>query len=237
MGEVSPPRAYEIVVAWVEERVLLGQLGVGDFLPSERELAGMLGVSRPAVREGVRSLQAQGVLHSSVGAGRAGGTQVTAVPAGALARLLRLHVALANFPLDDVVEVRVALERLSVRLACARATDEDLVRVGEQLQAMRDATTREEFNDADAAFHVAIAQSSGNRLSTDTTIAIRESVRPPILRGMARLSHEEYDELAVDLMREHEAIHAAVLARDAPVAEALVEVHVREAWRRLRVVD
>lgn len=237
MAEVAAPRAYEVVVSWVEDRVLSGELVVGSFMPSERELAAMLGVSRPAVREGVRSLQAQGVLRSSVGAGRAGGTVVTAVPAGALTRLLRMHVALANFPLDDVVEVRVALERLSVRLACARATDDDLARLGEGLRAMRGATTREAFNDADSAFHVDIAQSSRNRLSTDTTIAIRESVREPILRGMARLGQEEFDELVVDLMREHEAIHEAIVARDATLAEALVEVHVREAWRRLRVVD
>lgn len=121
---LAQARAYELVVARIEEQILSGTLGVGDRLPAERDLASMLGVSRAAVREAIRSLEAQGVLASAVGAGRDAGTTVSALPSEALTRFLRLHVALANFPMNDVVDARVMLERGSVRLASATSTPE-----------------------------------------------------------------------------------------------------------------
>lgn len=234
MSEAASPRAYEVVLSWVEDRILSGELGVGDLLPSERDLAQRLSVSRAAVREAVRSLQAQGVLRSSVGAAATGGTRISALPSGALSRLLRMHVALANFPLDDVLEVRVALERLSARLAAASLTSDDLGAIRATLVSMREASTRAEFNDADTAFHVAIAEAAGNRLAADTTVAIRVSVRTPLMEGFARLTPQAYDQIRVDLVEEHEQISAALARGEALLAEELMEAHVRGAWARLR---
>lgn len=228
------PRAYETVVAWVEARILSGELAVGDVLPAERDLARTLAVSRAAVREAVRTLQAQGVLRSSVGAGTAGGTRVSALDSGVLGRLLRMHVALAHFPLDDVLEVRVALERLSGRLAAARLTSDDLAALQSSLRDMREAGTREDFNDADAAFHVAIAEAAGNRLAADTTVAIRESVRGPLMVGFARLAEEDYERIRAELLDEHEQISAALARGQGDLVEDLLEQHVRAAWTRLR---
>lgn len=235
MTEPVAPRAYEVAAHWVEERILAGELRVGDSLPAERELAGQLGVSRAAVREAVRSLQAQGVLRSTVGAGATGGTRVTAMPSGALTRLLRIHVALANFPLPDVVEVRVALERLSTRLAAAGAGAEDLACLQARLAELRTAAAqgREAFNDADAAFHVAIAEAAGNRLAADTTIAIRESVRAPMLRRFVAMADGAFAELAAQLNTEHEVVLEAITAGEAARAEELMEAHIRGAWSRM----
>lgn len=230
------PRAYEVVLRWVDERILGGGLAVGDQLPAERELAGMLGVSRAAVREAVRTLQAQGVVRSSVGAGAAGGTTLTSVPSGALGRLLRLHVALANFPLPDVVEVRIALERLSARLASTHASAEDHAVMRALLDEMDDpALPRERFNDCDTAFHVAIAAAAGNRLAKDLTSAIRESMRLPILDRFR--STDAWDDLAPVLRRDHEAIHAAIVRGDAEKAATLTEQHIRSAWHTLAAAD
>lgn len=233
MTGTGVPRAYELVTGWVEERILAGELRVGDLLPAERDLASALSVSRSAVREAVRTLQAQGVLVSSVGAGGAGGTRVSALPSGALTRVLRMHVALANFALDDVLEVRVALERLSARLAAPRLTSDDLAAMQASLRAMREAPTRDDFNDADTAFHVAIAEAAGNRLAADTTVAIRESVRAPLQAGFARLDEQDYEQLRVVLLTEHEQICAALARGQAEEAETLLEEHVRRAWARL----
>lgn len=232
----TPPdrqgRAFEVVLSWVDERILSGSLKVGDQLPAERELARILDVSRAAVREAVRTLQAQGVVRSSVGAGVAGGTTITAVPSDALTRLLRLHVALANFPHEDVIEVRIALERLSVRLAAQNATAEQLAVSQQAIDVMADPDIeREAFNDADTAFHVALAAAAGNRLAMDTTAAIRESMRLPILDRFRHV--HSWDDIVGDLRRDHEAIQAAVTGGDAEAAERLVEAHIRSAWLAL----
>lgn len=232
-GVTSPGvRAFEVVLTWVDERILAGELGVGDHLPAERELARLLDVSRAAVREAIRTLQAQGVVRSSVGAGSAGGTTITAVPSQALSRLLRQHVALANFPLHDVIEVRVALERLSARLAATHASADDLVAMRDLLDVMGDpGIDRAHFNDCDTAFHVALASAAGNVLARDFTAAIRESMRLPILDRFRTL--ESWDVVAPVLRRDHEAIYAAVARGDGHAAADLTEEHIRSAWHTL----
>lgn len=224
------PKAYEVVLAWVDQRILDGRLAVGDTLPAERELAKMLEVGRAAVREAVRTLEAQGVVRSAVGAGGAGGTIITAVPSGALGRLLRLHVALANFPLPDVLEVRVSLESLSVRLAATNATPDDLAAIHHLLEQMDDpGIDREDFNDCDTDFHVALASAAGNHLARDFTAAIRESMRLPILDSFRTVG--SWDEVADRLRADHRAIYEAVAAGDGDGAAAITEEHIRSAWR------
>lgn len=228
-SEERGPRAYELVLQWVDERILGGELRVGDQLPAERELARLLGVGRSAVREAIRTLQAQGVVQSSVGAGAAGGTTLTSVPSGALGRLLRVHVALANFPLPDVVEVRIALERLSGRLAATHATRADLGAMRDLLDEMGDPDiSRARFNACDTAFHVAVSAAAGNLLARDLTSAIRESMGLPILDRFR--STEVWDDLVPVLRRGHEAIYAAVLGGDGAEAAAATEEHIRSAW-------
>lgn len=225
-------KAFELVLRWVDDRILSGSMEVGDQLPPERELARQLDVSRAAVREAVRTLQAQGVVASSVGAGPAGGTTITAVPSGALGRMLRLHVALSNFPLPDVVEVRIALERLSVRLAATNATAADLIALRELLDTMDDPDIdRTQFNDCDTAFHVALAAAAGNRLARDLTAAIRESLRAPILDRFRSL--DAWEGFTPGLRHGHEAILDAVSRGDGDAAAALAEEHIRSAWQAL----
>ncbi|MFZ1286907.1 MAG: FCD domain-containing protein [Candidatus Phosphoribacter sp.] len=231
--ERSGMRAFEVVLAWVESRILGGELTVGDQLPAERELARQLDVSRAAVREAVRTLQAQGVLRSSVGAGGAGGTTVTSVPARALVRLLRLHVALANFPVDDVIEARIALERLSIRLACTHARASDLAAMRQAIAVMaQPGVDKARFNDADTALHVAIAEAAGNRLAADLTIAIRESMKVPLLVAFSYVA--DWDQLVARLSADHAELYAAIDEGDADRAETLVETHIRSAWARLQ---
>lgn len=159
---------------------------------------------------------------------------ITAVPRGALGRLLRLHVALANFPLPDVVEVRIALEVLSVRLAAAQASPEHLALMRELLDTMADPEIdRARFNDCDTEFHVTLGAAAGNHLARDVTAAIRESMRLPILDRFRSVG--EWSEVADKLRQDHEAIYAAVESGDGDAAAALTEEHIRSAWQLITV--
>jgi len=150
---------YELVLRRIEEQLINRTLRPGDRLPPERELAAALGASRPAVREALRVLQAQGVLRSAVGTGADSGTTVMAAPSGALTRLLRVHLAVASFPLSDVVEARVMLERFSAIGAAKAITPEALERIAAPLAAMDEPDIdRARFNELDTEFHVAIAE-------------------------------------------------------------------------------
>lgn len=223
-------RTYGYVIDQVDEQITAGALQVGDRLPPERELAAMLGVGRGAVREAMRVLEAYGVVRSEVGTER--GNSLTAMPGEALTQILRLHIGLANFPMADVTEARVMLERWSARLAATHGTDDDLVAIETQLRHMRaHRDQREPFNEADTAFHVAIARASKNRLVADMTTAIRDSIRAFVLDSFH--GHADWPSLAEDLCAQHTRIYDAIVAHDGEAAADAVEAHIRYAYENL----
>lgn len=230
---ITRSRSHELVVDQVEEQILAGRLRVGDRLPGERDLASHLQVSRSAVREAIRTLEAQGVVRSAVGSGKDAGTVVSALPSEALTRLLRFHVALANFPIPDVVAARVMLERSSARLAAENAGEGDLATMRAALDGMdAPGVDRERFNELDTAFHVAIAEASRNRLVADMTIAIRDSMRRPILHALEALG-QDWERVAEQLRADHHAIFKAIESGDGALAEERVDQHIRSAHAAL----
>ena len=230
-GPVHRVPTYQLVIERIEEQLLAGALGPGDRLPPERELAARLGASRPAVREALRVLQAQGVLRAQVGTGAAAGTVVVPAPADALTRLLKLHLAVASFPMADLTEARVMLERTSAAAAATRHTPADLERITGLLDAMDADLPDERFSGLDTEFHVAIARSGGNRLISELTVAIRESVRGALLDAMR--AEDDWPALRERLRAEHRGVLSAITAGDANLAGQRMEAHIRAFHRRL----
>jgi len=225
---------YELVLRRIEEQLINRSLRPGDRLPPERELATMLGASRPAVREALRVLQAQGVVRSGVGTGAESGTIVTAAPSGALTRLLRVHLAVASFPLSDVVESRILFERFSARGAAKAITPAFLERIAEPLAAMDEPDIdRARFNELDTQFHVAIAEAGGNQFVADLTVAVRESIRTDILGTLEESG--DWPAIRDGLRADHHAIYAALAAADGPRAADLLEAHIEGFYARMQV--
>ena len=247
MSEISGPgrpaprtSTHSLVVEAIENRILSGELGVGDMLPPERQLAEQLGVSRAAAREAIRVLESHGVLESHVGSGVRAGTFITSMPTAALSRFLKLHVALNNFALDEVVQTRMILEVESARMAAKHRDPEMLDRMKLELAVMDgdeeadDAElSREDFGDADTRFHVALAHGGGNRLFADMTQAIRESLRAPLLEGYR--AREDWAAMQATLQDQHRALLDAVTRGDADLAAELAAEHIRTSYQVLSV--
>jgi GntR family transcriptional repressor for pyruvate dehydrogenase complex len=251
MSEISDsgrpaPRTstHSLVVEAIENRILSGALGVGDMLPPERQLAEQLGVSRAAAREAIRVLESHGVLESHVGSGARAGTFITSMPTTALSRFLKLHVALNNFALDEVVQTRMILDVESARMAAEHRDPEMLELMEQELAAMdgdeeadgadsADSAelSREDFGDADTRFHVALAHAGGNRLFADMTQAIRESLRAPLLEGYR--AREDWTAMQATLQYQHRALLDAVTRGDADLAAELAAEHVRTSYQVL----
>ena len=155
----------EEVVAQLREMIHRGELRSGDRLPPERDLAKQLGVSRPTLRAGIRSLAAVGVLKSKQGAGT---FVVEADASPALdSNPLRLLASLNGFSSAEMFEARLLLEMAITGLAAERATSEHLAALAEELAEMY-ATLEEpeEYLVHDMRFHQLIAAASGNRIIT-----------------------------------------------------------------------
>jgi GntR family transcriptional regulator, transcriptional repressor for pyruvate dehydrogenase complex len=219
-------RIHEVVLAEIEEQIADGRLSAGDRLPPERDLAQRLGVSRPAVREAIRVLEAMGTVVQGTGSGPDAGTVLSAMPGAALTHLLSLHVMLASIDTADVVRARIALERESTRLAAAHASAADRDAMAAHLAAMDDpAITVAAFNDHDTAFHLAIARASGNALVTELTTALRVAMRPTLLRALRALP--DFPAVAARLAVEHRGIHEAVCRGEGDLAADRVEAHIQ----------
>jgi GntR family transcriptional repressor for pyruvate dehydrogenase complex len=154
----------EEVVLHLREMIHRGELQRGDRLPPERDLAKLLGVSRPTLRAGIRSLAAHGVLQSRQGAGTFvvdnDGSSLDSSP-------LRLMAALHGFTSAEMFEARRSIEMAMAGLAAERATGDNMASMAEELAGMyASLDDPEQYLVHDMHFHQMVAAASGNRILT-----------------------------------------------------------------------
>lgn len=162
---VQPIRLGDQILAQIRAKLSTRELGPGDKLPSEREFAEQLGVSRNAVREALRVLEASGVI--TIQKGHTGGAFVGKGDANVIARGLSDLMHLRGSSLEQITEARYWIEEIVVRVACERHTEADLVRLEENLQAAEAAVERGERDKTlgiAIAFHIILAEATKNTL-------------------------------------------------------------------------
>lgn len=222
-------RTHEQVVAEIENRLIAGTLKAGDQLPPERQFAEALGVSRGAVREALRILEAIGVVEAGTGSGPSSGSMIVKDSIAGMAMVLRIHLQLASFNQDDLVEVRLLIERLAARNAAEHATAEDIAELRELVEQMNGVHTTAAYNDLDAAFHIRIVRASGNALSAVLMAAMREALREAMVTAF-----ESLDDVGATMQKltdEHAAIADAIAAGDGERASQLVVDHIVGFYR------
>ena len=221
-------RAHEQVMSQIENRILAGHLKAGDHLPSERDLAALLGVSRPSLRESLRVLEALGIVEIRRG-GVDGGAVLLEGPGAGLVNLLRLQVALGHFTQRDLLDTRLALETWSCAEAARRAEPHDLQELSAMLDAMEDpAIEAGDFNRLDAAFHERIAQSSGNALTAHLMGSLRLSIHRQMVEAYSRLP--DWRATARGVRAEHRLLLGAIREGDPDSAATLVQDHIRSFY-------
>jgi DNA-binding FadR family transcriptional regulator len=175
---VQPVRAYQRVAEQIEERILSGDLPPGSRLPGERELVSQFAVGRSTVREALRVLQSAGLIRSRPGDPL--GAEVLGITpdnlSRTLGRLARSHLS----TLGELVQFRMVLDAESSRLAARLHDDDDLRRMTAQIERMEalsaDRAGLHAFSEADALFHQAVAEASGNSLLGLCARAVHDAV-------------------------------------------------------------
>jgi GntR family transcriptional repressor for pyruvate dehydrogenase complex len=201
-----------------------GDYKPGDRIPSERELAVRLRVGRPAIREALRELKAQGFLTTGRGAQ---GTTVTNLPSPSFSAPLAPLLGQGAERIIELMEVRSAVEIEAAGLAARRATLEDLHRLSTLLTAPGDQLSPEE----DVSFHAAIALATHNPLFARV---IQEPVE--LLHDhMTAIFSAYYKEPggAVALQQQHDAIRRAIRAGDEQKARQAMRQHLNHVIRGL----
>jgi DNA-binding FadR family transcriptional regulator len=224
------PTVADEAIRRITSRILAGEYRPGERLPSEKDLAATLDVSRNALREAVRALCLVGVLHVRHG----DGTYVTTLDPTSLFGGTGFAVEFLQGPTAlQLYEVRRLLEPAAAALAAARVGPATLAEL-ESLLAIMDAdlSFSDEMVDADVTFHRTIARASGNELLASLIDSLSSrTLRLRVWRGRSEPGLVEVTK------REHRMIFQALVDRDPEVARIAAAMHIAagEAWLRASV--
>ncbi len=193
-------------------------LNPGDMLPTERELAAMMQVSRPSVREAIRGLQILGVLKVRQGAG----IFVSSLDASELLGPLQFLITLNVQNVDALYEARVLVDGGIARMAATHLSNEDIERLKGMILAQRDLVLDPlGFRVSDLEFHRTISESTGN------PFLVRTSSGLYVLGMEYRRIASETPGVLRQSLADHELIVEALAARDPDAAAVAMEVHMR----------
>lgn len=201
MNEYLPLR--DVVFQTLRQAILRGEISPGERL-MEIHLAQKLGVSRTPVREAIRMLELEGL--------------VTTVP-----RKGTVVAEITISDLEDVLEVRQALEELAVKLVCRKITKEQLAGMKDLAAEFRETLKGDDVvacAEADMKFHDAIYNATGNR----RLIQILNNLREQMYRY--RMEYLKDKDSHRVLVKEHEEILQALQAHDENKALAAISRHI-----------
>ena len=221
---LEPQRLYRQIADQLRAGMLSGEYAVGQRLPAERELAVLLGVSRPSVREALIALEVESWVEVRTGSGvyvLARGQSSKGTP-----------VAAAEWGPLELIRARRVVEGETAALAATLAQPEHLAAMEQALQTMRDeAALGQPPLEGDRAFHSAIVQACGNAVLVETVHSFWDARRGPLFTRLG--GYFETPRSWRTALKEHQTILAAIRAQDPAAARAAMHAHMDKSHHRL----
>ena len=229
---VATRRTFEEAVEQIAEKIKAGDLHSGDRLPSERDLAAQMRISRPTLREAIKTLTEAGVLE--VRRGQSGGIFVASelIPR----ELLRSRQEIRFGEIAGVLEARRLLEPRVAQLAAVYATEDDFTAMAQTIERQRELAASDDFLrhedlflQLDLKFHLALARSTRNA----TIVGLMRTMlrQLEIARDMA-MHAPLVPDWTIDI---HERTLAAVRAADFALIDEVMDEHLaqlEQIWER-----
>ncbi len=193
----------DVVFNTLREAILRGDLVPGERL-MELQLAAKLGVSRTPIREAIRMLEQEGLA-------------ITIPRKGAIV------AGMTEKDMQDVLEIREALEELSVQVACDKITEEEVARLRENMENFEDSLKSGDLKrmaEADVEFHDVIYQATDNLKLINMLNNLREQMYRYRVEYLKNPSNHE------QLLREHEAIYRGIMEKDKDAVTEMIRKHI-----------
>ena len=216
------------VVAAITGSIQAGTLKPGEKLPTESVIMELHGVSRTVVREAISHLQAAGLVQTRHGIG----TFVLEPPAASLRISSDTIRTIAD--VLAILELRISLETEAAWLAATRRSEAQVAEMGAVLKRIQESQSRPGSVESDVAFHLLIAQATGNRYFVDILSDLGHTIIPRARVDSAQLAHDDPGVYLERLNREHEDIYNAIARKDAEAARAAMRTHLSNSRERLR---
>ena len=207
------------IVADVRDALFAKKLKPGDSIGTENEIAARYGVSRIVARDALRTLEALGIAEIKMGKG--GGARVARGNPRLFAEALAVQLDLTGVTAAEIMDAQRAIECLAAELAAENATDEDIARLRQVLAdaeaALGDVTR---FTELGAAFHLAVAEASHNRVLVVQLISLQNVSWP-------RRNPTLTPKVARRIVDVHRELLNLIEIRDAAGARRLMDDHVK----------
>lgn len=216
-------RIADVIAGELETRILEGSWKPGDRLPSERDLAVELSVSRPSLREAIQKLVAKGLLRTRHGGGTYVTDQLEAPFVDPWQAMLNGHPMLQS----DLLEFRQMLESQAAYLAAERATAADLALLESRFNDLELIYAKNNLIgciDVDVAFHQAVAEAAHNVLIGHLTASLFRVIHGHISSNLEHLYARppRWDQLTA----QHRAIWHAIRDRQPEAAAKAARFHI-----------
>ncbi len=196
--------------------VVNGDWKAGDRIPPERELCQQLGIARTCLREALKAMELVGMLDSRIG----DGTYVCERSEFLSRPLLWAFTGKDRVELREVMEARKLLEKDLAGLAAERATDPEILAIGQTVNLLKNTfSSGGSFLDCDMNFHLAIAKGAHNQVLGNAVQLLRNLMRQWIHFIVMSPSVRER------VLKEHQGIYKAIRDRNPRAARRAMEVH------------
>ncbi|HBF30205.1 FadR/GntR family transcriptional regulator [Rhizobium sp.] len=215
-------RLYQQVADQIRQFILDGDYGAGTRLPSERDLAQQLGVSRPSLREALIALEIDGTVEIRMGSG----VYV------AIERENQSGVTLAfgESP-SELMQARIVIEGSTTLLAASRIQQAALANLRSLIEGMRtEITEGRRPLELDRQFHLLIVAQSGNSVLERIVGSLFDERYSPLAERLQDRTESQQSWIAA--VEEHEAILAALEAHDPLLSQAAMQTHLDASRRR-----
>jgi GntR family transcriptional repressor for pyruvate dehydrogenase complex len=216
---IKNTKVYEQVIEQIKKMIIDGTLKKGDKLPTERDLAEQLQVSRASVREALRALDIIGLVESRQGAGN----YIRESFENSLFEPMSMMFMLERGTPIEILEFRKVLEIEAASLAASRISDDEVKTLGELVEELKDC--REESKSAviDKQFHFTIAKASKNLLIINILQVISQLIDELIKDSREKILAFEDNQAKLNI--QHENLYIAMQNRDTNAAHMAMEAH------------
>lgn len=223
ISPIRKKRVYQIIIEQIKESIGKGELKPGEKMPSERDFAEKLGVSRTAVREAFSVLESIGIVDTLPGIG-------VFLKKNSNEELIEeINKALEeksdNVNILELIEVRQGIEVQAAYLAAIRRTGTDLQAIKKAYEKLESAANRQLVGaKEDLEFHISIVKASHN----DMLLQIVKICYDKFLQGIEKFRTEEMKippALKISLDIEHLNIYQAIVDKDTKKAQDTVWQH------------
>lgn len=220
----KPPLADRVYDA-MRARITRGEYGANEKLPAEKDLSVQFGVSRPVLRTALERLREEGMISSRQGAGNF--VRVKRVNPLGYAKVETIA------DIQRCYEFRLTIEADVAELTAKRRNQVILDEMQKALDMLSAATgSREHREDADFAFHLAVARGANNQYYPETLKALREHIHVGMkLHGESLMSDGSW--ALEEVLGEHRAIFDAVAAQDGQLSREVMRRHILQSRNRL----